>query len=1010
MANEQAVQGKPRRSASTRSVRLVPLQEAPPRLRLETLTAQQVEVVLGVTYAAVLVAAVLALVESQAYVYSDVSIAALPSWAPGCAAGPTVHTACLGDNSSWWADGREYLNATFTPLELSINYTNRFFKLHANLSTRTFDGRINETFSAPVQMVGNVTAYSSKLRRWVHVVNVSTLHWLHCYQGRVGCEPLTLYELDVIDYTHYSLNLTFNNSNLPELARDKNLTMAFVFSFLNPDFAVGQLVARATLCAITVMVIVLYSIALCAAHVRPLPEQQWIRCALVLVVLFQDPGLFLHIVMGGSTASPSSALGAIAAPSWLTNDVQSVYLVGLFLHYFAVLGLFLFWAMMLHSVGLPAPGDEARMLQEKLDRDRAALVIAATTHARSGSSLRDLASAASDSTTLEVPLLSRAPVASLSSNGPAGTNSSTPLEASRMQQAKGYPWSFYAPKLAVAVTMWVGLVASWAYFPTYSWAFATELRGTGADSEDDERALAALYMAFRICTGVYFCWYIIAFNRAYQRLRALPYLETRFRQLSFHFFVFHGTWVIAYITITYIWQTLRPASALSDEDGFSPDSKCLLCTVYLCVLAFVYSPAPKDAAFAGASRQFHVNKTAWLLEIAVHSYADSSHQPQTPDSPQVRRTPSGEPPGSRGELWELGLQHEAFLHDADTDTTVLVASEALALARARGRRRRLVVAFRGTKSRENFKTDFDFLPVTIDLKDTDKPLGADDFSRTSSADSRSSSDSNGDEGLHEEEDLLSVVGGAGRRCGGYGGCVCACFCCCCPAWLLPNIFGLDRLLKPRAHRGFWRAYRSVSPELRRQLRSIVSRMHEEGRQFAVAAEATAAVEGRAVPEDVADANWAAQGVELLVVGHSLGGALANICALDIGCTIFRHNTRSWQERLSRTISRSTEALGTTLREIGHGLHIMQPQPHELPPPARPVQPSDVELGLYTFGAPRVGNHRFGALLLRALGGLEQAWRVVCLRDLVVDVNPACLGASGVPLGAHYSPSICTRLH
>eukprot|EP01044_Picomonas_judraskeda_P044998 COSAG03_NODE_24427_length_272_cov_0.878613_1_plen_90_part_11 len=90
-------------------------------------------------------------------------------------------------------------------------------------------------------MVGNVTAYSSKLRRWVHVVNVSTLHWLHCYQGRVGCEPLTLYELDVIDYTRYSLNLTFNNSNLPELARDKNLTMAFVFSFLNPDFAVGQL-------------------------------------------------------------------------------------------------------------------------------------------------------------------------------------------------------------------------------------------------------------------------------------------------------------------------------------------------------------------------------------------------------------------------------------------------------------------------------------------------------------------------------------------------------------------------------------------------------------------------------------------------------------------------------------------------------------------------------------------------------------------------------------------------
>ena len=96
------------------------------------------------------------------------------------------------------------------------------------------DGRINETFSAPVQMIGNITAYSQALQTWVPVINVSTLHHLQCYRGRVGCEPLTLYELDVIEYTHYALNLTFNNSNLPELAMNNNLTMAFVFSFMNP--------------------------------------------------------------------------------------------------------------------------------------------------------------------------------------------------------------------------------------------------------------------------------------------------------------------------------------------------------------------------------------------------------------------------------------------------------------------------------------------------------------------------------------------------------------------------------------------------------------------------------------------------------------------------------------------------------------------------------------------------------------------------------------------------------
>ena len=72
------------------------------------------------------------------------------------------------------------------------------------------------------------------------------------------------------------------------------------------------------------------------------------------------------------------------------------------------------------------------------------------------------------------------------------------------------------------------------------------------------------------------------------------------------------------------------------------------------MLAFVYSPAPKDAAVAGVDRQLLVNKTAWLLEVAIHSYADSSHQPQALDSPRVPRTPSGEPPGSCGELCELG--------------------------------------------------------------------------------------------------------------------------------------------------------------------------------------------------------------------------------------------------------------------------------------------------------------------------------------------------------------------
>ena len=314
----------------------------------------------------------------------------------------------------------------------------------------------------------------------------------------------------------------------------------------------------------------------CSGNVLPLRGR--ISCALCWRFCFS---LF--------AATADSVLGAIAVQSWLTHDVQGVYLTSLFMHYFAVFGLYLFWSMMLHSVGLPAPGDEARMLQEKLDRASVDGVVVTQSHehkktasdsSQSGSaSLHTLSKAATnDKRGLEVPLLSSGQKESLSSTELDRSNSSS-LGVRPVHQVQGYPWSFYIPKLATMVAMWLGLVASWAYFPTYSWAFASKLRGTGPDSEDDERALAALYMAFRICTGIYFLWCVIAFNRAYQRLRALPYLETRFRQLSFHFFVFHGTWVIAFVLITYVWQSLRPASALSDE-GTVPSFKHLICSKF----------------------------------------------------------------------------------------------------------------------------------------------------------------------------------------------------------------------------------------------------------------------------------------------------------------------------------------------------------------------------------------------------------------------------------------------
>lgn len=122
---------------SARPVQVVGLAYSAPRLRLEVLTAFQVELVLGITYAAVIAAVLVGVFERQALIYSDVTIAA-PYYGPhsdtDCEA--SARTACLGESATWCQDGREFVNATATPLNISVNYTNSFFKLHANISTR----------------------------------------------------------------------------------------------------------------------------------------------------------------------------------------------------------------------------------------------------------------------------------------------------------------------------------------------------------------------------------------------------------------------------------------------------------------------------------------------------------------------------------------------------------------------------------------------------------------------------------------------------------------------------------------------------------------------------------------------------------------------------------------------------------------------------------------------------------------------------------------------------------
>ena len=132
----------------------------------------------------------------------------------------------------------------------------------------------------------------------------------------------------------------------------------------------------------------------------------------------------------------------------------------------------------------------------------------------------------------------------------------------------------------------------------------------------------------------------------------------------------------------------------------------------------------------------------------------------------------------------------------------------------------------------------------------------------------------------------------------------------------------EPLSQARVHAGFAAAYASV----RRHVRAAVE----------------AALQGRE----------AGPATTLLITGHSLGGALATLCAADVA--------ESWA------------AAG-------------------LPASRRPL------LLLHTFGSPRVGDARFAARFAQLV---PHALRIVAGKDLVPSLPPAALGFAHAGAGVH----------
>lgn len=217
-------------------------------------------------------------------------------------------------------------------------------------------------------------------------------------------------------------------------------------------------------------------------------------------------------------------------------------------------------------------------------------------------------------------------------------------------------------------------------------------------------------------------------------LRQLPYMSTRFQQLSFRFLFLETLLIVIYVLVLsglqlvqlgQTWYLMgyspfiqRAVHTFAKSQVGRPSlGKLVFLSVYVYLVLFVHlPPATGDSSGLLATTAFHVDEAprvdqygfltpdshlfcvetaTWLLELAWQAYFD----------PPGRPSPSG-----YGELnlEPYGFELVTHLRSSTTDTHVIVALH--------HDQKRLVLAFRGTTSRENWKSNLRFHQKVLWIK------------------------------------------------------------------------------------------------------------------------------------------------------------------------------------------------------------------------------------------------------------------------------------------------------
>lgn len=350
---------------------------------------------------------------------------------------------------------------------------------------------------------------------------------------------------------------------------------------------------------------------------------------------------------------------------------------------------------------------------------------------------------------------------------------------------------------------------------------------------------------------LFFGWLFVTIFRAWKALRALPYMETRARQISLRLFL-HQTMVLFLFLAGFNIYVIRAKGWFSLADPKNTHlTMLLLMSNYVWLLCFIYLPASKKNLEL-TTRNFDAHLAYRMSVLAKQMYKNNEKDEEELEMEEL-------------ELEALGLKPLKIVNNKEKDVKVVICKRETRRPKPRssmkdlryleGEPAEFVIAFRGSVSKKNLHTN---LEITRQVVDPTFWFGR---------------------GLvkpgHWERHGLSQE--------------------------TVEMFARDHIWTTKIHRGFYEAWLAVQSEvvgcLLNQLSDPMTRKRSR----------------------------------LFICGHSLGGALSQICALQLKFL------------------------------------------------------TSLEVTVVTFGSPRVGGIRFSRLLDKRVPG---NFRVVMLRDPVPTVPKA----------------------